>query len=103
MSFVSEIRTHYYPLNRNQPAASQETITLPADVAKGFPDAPEVVDDSKGPTEILRGDIAMAAVLLDSVGAKPDDFKSGVHLILIADRMIEGIKKAVERVSGREF
>ena len=88
MSFVSEILTHCFPLNRNPPADAIDG----AETTSG-----------DGPDEFLRGDVALAAVLLDAVGASPADFKHGVHVIYAPSALSEGVKRAIAKTSGIDF
>ena len=88
MSFVSEIIVHCFPLNRNPPADAIDG----AEATGG-----------DGPDEFLRGDVALAAVLLDAVGASPADFKHGVHVIYAPSALSEGVKRAIAKTSGIDF
>jgi hypothetical protein len=88
VSFVSEIIVHCFPLNRNPPADAIDG----AEATGG-----------DGPDEFLRGDVALAAVLLDAVGASPADFKHGVHVIHAPSALIEGVKRVIAKTSGIEF
>ena len=88
MSFVSEIIVHCFPLNRKPPA----------DVIDGAE-----ATGGDGPDEFLRGDVALAAVLLDAVGASPADFKHGVHVIHAPSALSEGVKRAIAKTSGIDF
>ena len=102
MTFVSEIVRRYYPLNRESATATQASEPLLIDK-----DGVALVDagdeDVRTPTEILRGDVALAAVLLDSAGATPANFESGAHVIYVADRLIDGVQKVIEATSSRSF
>jgi hypothetical protein len=88
VSFVSEILTHCFPLNYNPPA--------------GAFDGAEATDGD-GPDEFLRGDVALAAVLLDAVGASPADFRRGIHVIHAPPALIEGVKEVITKTSGIAF
>jgi hypothetical protein len=88
VSFVSEIIVHCFPLNRNPPADAIDG----AEATSG-----------DGPDEFLRGDVALAAVLLDAVGASPADFKHGVHVIHAPSALIDGVKRVIAKTSGIDF
>jgi hypothetical protein len=88
VSFVSDIVAHCFPLNRNQPV--------------GAIDGAEATD-GEGPDEFLRGDVALAAVLLDAVGASPADFARGVHVIYAPRPLFDGVKRVIAKTSGIEF
>jgi ATP-dependent Zn protease len=102
VTFLSEIVRRYYPLNREPASATQanEPFLIDKD-GIALVDAGD--EDAKMPTEILRGDVALAAVLLDSAGATPANFESGVHVIYIADRLIDGVQKVIEATSSKIF
>ncbi|MGD1037819.1 MAG: AAA family ATPase [Roseiarcus sp.] len=102
MTFVSEIVRRYYPLNRESASATQASEPLLID-KDGIALVDAGDDDVRTPTEILRGDVALAAVLLDGVGATPANFESGVHVIYVADRLIDGVQKVIEATSSRSF
>jgi hypothetical protein len=88
VSFVSDIVAHCFPLNRNQPV--------------GAIDGAEATDGER-PDEFLRGDVALAAVLLDAVGASPADFTRGVHVIYAPRPLFEGVKRVIAKTTGIEF
>ena len=102
MTFLSEIVRRYYPLNREPASATQANEPLLIDNnGIAFVDAGD--EDAERPTEILRGDVALAAVLLDGAGATPANFESGVHVIYVADRLIDGVQKVIEATSSKIF
>jgi len=88
VSFVSDIVAHCFPLNRNQPVGAIDGVEA---------------TDAQGPNEFLRGDVALAAVLLDAIGASPADFKQGVHVIYAPRPLLDGVKRVIARTSGIEF
>jgi len=102
VTFLSEIVRRYYPLNREPALAIQANEPFLIDNnGIAFVDAGD--EDAERPTEILRGDVALAAVLLDSAGATPANFESGVHVIYVADRLIDGVQKVIEATSSKNF
>ncbi len=102
MSLSSEVMKHYYPLNRQRSPKTLKGKPLPADVADAYPGETES-EDAKGPTEILRGDVALAAVVLDAINASPGDLENGVHVIYVDERLIAGVKKVIETTSWKDF
>jgi len=102
VTFVSEIVRRYFPLNREPASATRANEPLLID-KDGIALVDASDEDAERPTEILRGDVALAAVLLDSAGATPANFESGVHVIYIADRLIDGVQKVIEATSSKSF
>lgn len=83
-SFVSEIVSHFFPLNRKHPVSAD-------------------AGDRQPQEQFLRGDVALAAVLLDCAGARPDDLRRGVHVVLAPERLVAGVREAIAKTTGIEF